>query len=358
MKLLFMRREYTDKNRAEGAEAVTVSGGLRKLFSAMLLALLVAVNVGCGSAAGEGAFAGQTTGDAAGGSGFAGQTTEDAAGESGFSGQFTGNTTEGISLEEIPAFEGDICVTINGNVPYFTENDCTEEPFERYSEFDELGRCGVAFANICQEIMPTEERGPIGHVRPSGWHTVKYDNVDGNYLFNRCHLIGFQLAGENANEQNLITGTRYLNTEGMLPFENEVADYVKETGNHVLYRVTPMFEGDNLVADGVLMEAWSVEDDGAGVCFNVFVYNVQPGIGIDFATGESWKEDKKVSAADRGKKNSARKTAYVLNTNTMKFHDPSCSSVSQMSDDNKQEYKGTREALIEKGYEPCGQCRP
>lgn len=358
MKRLLIRRMSTDKSRAEGAKTVTVSKGLRKVFFAMLAALFLAANAGCGSAAGEGGLSGQLTENAAGEGGSSGQLTENASGESGSSGQLTGNTAEGISLEQIPAYEGDVCVTINGNVPFFTEEDCSEEPFELYSDFDALGRCGAAFANICQEIMPAGERGPIGHVRPSGWHTVKYDSVDGNYLYNRCHLIGYQLAGENANERNLITGTRYLNTEGMLPFENQVADYVKETGNHVLYRVTPMFEDDNLVADGVLMEAWSVEDDGAGVCFNVFVYNVQPGIGIDFATGESWKEDERAFSASGDKEVGAHKAKYVLNTNTMKFHDPACSSVSQMSDDNKQEYKGTREALIEKGYEPCGQCRP
>ena len=164
----------------------------------------------------------------------------------------------------------------------------TTEPFETYSELDRLGRCGTAYANICLEIMPTDFRGEIGQVKPSGWQTVKYDCVDGGYLYNRCHLIGYQLAGENANKQNLITGTRYMNVTGMLPFENMVDDYVEETQNHVLYRVTPIFEGKNLVASGIQMEAFSVEDDGEGVCFNVFVYNVQPGVTIDYATGDSW----------------------------------------------------------------------
>lgn len=176
----------------------------------------------------------------------------------------------------------------NGHIPEFDESEYTTEPFERYSELDKLGRCGTAYANVCKELMPTEEREAIGHIKPSGWHTVKYPEViEDNYLYNRCHLIGYQLTGENDNEKNLITGTRYLNVEGMLPFENMVADYVRETGNHVLYRVTPVFEGDNLVASGVQMEAWSVEDAGAGICFNVFVYNIQPGIEIDYATGES-----------------------------------------------------------------------
>ncbi len=194
-----------------------------------------------------------------------------------------------FSLEQVAAYEGYPYTTINNNVPFFTEDEkCNDTAFEQYSELDSLGRCGVAYANICLELMPTEERGEIGSVKPSGWHTANYhEYVDGNYLYNRCHLIGYQLSGENANEKNLITGTRYLNVQGMLPFENEVADYVESTGNHVLYRVTPVFEGDNLVASGVLMEAYSVEDSGAGVCFNVYCYNVQPGIVIDYATGDS-----------------------------------------------------------------------
>ena len=188
----------------------------------------------------------------------------------------------------IASYSGEPYVEINGNRPFFEESDYTTDVFEIYSELDSLGRCGVAFANICKELMPTEERGEIGSVRPSGWHTAKYpDVIEDLFLYNRCHLIGFQLAGENANEKNLITGTRFMNVDGMLPFENEVADYVRRTGNHVLYRVTPVFEGDNLVADGVLMEAYSVEDDGKGVRFCVFVYNVQPGIEIDYRTGES-----------------------------------------------------------------------
>ena len=192
-----------------------------------------------------------------------------------------------VSLDSIPAFSGSPYVAINDNVPYFTDSEMTTTAFENYSSLDSLGRCGIAYANICKDIMPTEERGEIGSVKPSGWRTVKYDVVSGKYLYNRCHLIGFQLAGENANTKNLITGTRYLNVDGMLPFENMVADYVKETGNHVLYRVTPMFSGNNLVASGVLMEAKSVEDNGAGILFNVYCYNNQPGITIDYATGDS-----------------------------------------------------------------------
>lgn len=199
----------------------------------------------------------------------------------------TSKSTGVISLNDVPEFSDSPYVTVNDNIPYFTENELTTEAFETYSELDDLGRCGVAYANVCQELMPTEDRGEIGQVKPTGWQTVKYDCVNGKYLYNRCHLLGYQLTGENANEQNLITGTRYLNVEGMLPFENMVADYVQETDNHVLYRVTPIFEGDELVARGVLIEALSVEDDGEGICFNVYCYNNQPDVIIDYVTGES-----------------------------------------------------------------------
>ena len=198
------------------------------------------------------------------------------------------NQVLSFDLDSIPEFDGSTAyVVINDNIPEFAESYYTTESFESYSELDSLGRCGVAFANLSKDTMPTEERGEIGSVKPSGWQSVKYDIVDGKYLYNRCHLIGYQLSGENANEKNLITGTRYMNVDGMLPFENEVADYIEETGNHVLYRVTPIFEGENLVASGVQMEAESVEDRGEGIQFNVYVYNCQPGIEIDYATGES-----------------------------------------------------------------------
>lgn len=196
-------------------------------------------------------------------------------------------TSPTYQVDDIPAYQGNLYVVLNNNEPNFSETDYTTTSFEHYNDLDSLGRCGVAFANVGLETMPTEDRGSIGQVKPSGWHTVKYDNVSGKYLYNRCHLIGYQLTGENANEKNLITCTRSMNTEGMLPFEDEVAEYVKDTGNHVLYRVTPIFEGDNLLATGVEMEAKSVEDDGKGVKFNVFVYNVQDGIQIDYKTGDS-----------------------------------------------------------------------
>ena len=254
-------------------------------------------------------------------------------------------------LSQIPDYTGSPYAVLNGNEPEFDDDDLTPKAFEDYSELDNLGRCGVAYANICQELMPTEKRGDIGMVKPSGWHTVKYpDIIKDRYLYNRCHLIGFQLAGENANVKNLITGTRYLNVEGMLPFENEVADYVKETGNHVLYRVTPIFDSDNLVASGVQMEAESVEDDGAGVKFNVYCYNVQPGITIDYATGDSYLTSTK--SEETGD------STYILNENTMKFHTPDCLSVQKMNPNNRKEYTGNRQDLLDQGYEPCQQCHP
>ena len=194
------------------------------------------------------------------------------------------------SVMNVPEFSGEAYVVINKNQPEFTQSDHTVVAYEYYSPLDILGRCGYSMACLGQELMPTEDRGAIGMIKPSGWHTVKYDFVDGKYLYNRCHLIGFQLAGENANEQNLITGTRYMNTEGMLPFENMVADYITETGNHVLYRVTPVYDGDNLLARGVQIEALSMEDNGKGICFNVYCYNAQPGVSINYATGDSREE--------------------------------------------------------------------
>lgn len=194
-----------------------------------------------------------------------------------------------IQLDEVVgAYDGEPYVVLNDNVPLFTEAEYTTEAYEFYSELDWLGRCGTATACIGTELMPTEERGSIGQVKPTGWQTVRYDIVDGKYLYNRCHLIGYQLTGENANEKNLITGTRYFNVKGMLPFEDMVTAYIKYTGRHVLYRVTPIYEGNNLLASGVTMEGYSVEDEGKGICFYVYVHNVQPGIGIDYATGESW----------------------------------------------------------------------
>ena len=274
----------------------------------------------------------------------------------------SGNSASEFDIASIPAYTSSPYIVINDNNPFFTEDDYTTEAFETYSDLDSLGRCGVAYANICQELMPTEDRESISSVTPSGWINNEYstDLVDGGYLYNRCHLIGFQLAGENANEKNLITGTRYMNVEGMLPFENMVADYVKETNNHVLYRVTPVFVEDNLVANGVLMEAWSVEDNGGGICFNVYVYNVQPGIVIDYATGDNHEAESGFVEAPETEINdtSAEEQEYVLNTNSMKFHMPDCSGVDNMSPSNREDYYGTRERLIEEGYSPCGICNP
>lgn len=281
----------------------------------------------------------------------------------------SGDQSSSISLTDIPAYDGEPYVAINDNQPDFSEEDMATDSSETYSDLDSLGRCGVAYANIGQDLMPSEDRGNISDVKPSGWQSVEYDGIDGGYLYNRCHLIGYQLTAENANEKNLITGTRYLNVEGMLPFENMVADYIQETGNHVLYRVTPLFEGDNLVASGVQMEAKSVEDNGAGILFNVFCYNVQPGITIDYATGNSQltgdasgtgAEPQTGTSGTGGSDGTQQEneSTYILNTNTMKFHRPDCSSVSQMSESNKGEFTGTRDELIAQGYEPCKNCNP
>ena len=196
-----------------------------------------------------------------------------------------------FDFNSIPEFDGEYYVAINDNIPFFDDSDLTEESYEYYSDLDKLGRCGYCMACVGKDIMPTEKRGDISSVKPTGWVQAKYDIVDGEAIWNRSHLLGYQLTGENANEKNLITGARYFNAEVMTIFENMVADYIKETGNHVLYRVTPVFEGKNLVAKGVLMEAESVEDEGEEILYNVFCYNVQPGIGIDYATGETWLEN-------------------------------------------------------------------
>lgn len=273
------------------------------------------------------------------------------------------NHFSSIELYNIDWFNGDAYVYVNNNVPYFTNAEKVTDVFEEYSELDSLGRCGVAYANICKDIMPTEARGEIGQIRPSGWHTVKYDIINGKYLYNRCHLIGFQLAGENANNKNLITGTRYLNIDGMLEHENEIADYVNKTGNHVLYRVTPVFTDDNIVADGVLMEGYSVEDNGEGIEFCIFAYNVQPGVQINYKNGESCldgetletettPEDVEEMAIE------GNVETFIINQKTNKFHLENCSSVEKMNEDNKVTYIGYAEDLILEGFDPCGICKP
>ncbi len=268
--------------------------------------------------------------------------------------------TKKFSLSQVPKYNGEASVEVNGNKPYFTAKEKKNtKSFESYHKLDKLGRCGVAYANVCKDTMPTEERGAIGSVKPTGWHTVKYNGiVDGNYLYNRCHLIAYCLTAENANKKNLITGTRYLNIEGMLPYETKVANYVDRTGNHVLYRVTPVFKGDNLLASGVLMEGYSVEDKGKGIKFCVYAYNVQPDIKIDYKTGDS----KLISDISKNTGNNSSdqetKQTYIVNLNTKKFHKPNCRSVSSMSERNKKTYKGKRSSLINNGYSPCKICNP
>lgn len=261
---------------------------------------------------------------------------------------------DSVSIQEIPEFSGEPFVVIGDNEPSFTDEDMTAESYEYFSPLDDLGRCGYCMASVGIDLMPTEDRESISSVKPSGWVQNQYDFVNGKSLYNRCHLIGFQLTGENANERNLITGTRYCNVDGMLPFENMIADYVKETHNHVLYRVTPIYDGDNLVASGVQMEAKSVEDNGAGVCFNVYVYNSQPGVTIDYATGENWASEEEKPAADQAEE----AQSYILNTNSKKFHDEDCSQGQDTKESNKEEFYGDRDTLIGQGYVPAGCCDP
>ncbi len=273
-----------------------------------------------------------------------------------------------INLSDIPTFSNSPYIEINNNQPYFTDEDYTTEAFEKYSRLDSLGRCGIAYACIGTDIMPTKERGYIGSVKPTGWQISKYEFIDGKYLYNRCHLIGYQLTGENANECNLITGTRYMNVEGMLPFENLVADYIKETDNHVLYRVTPVFEGDNLVAKGVLIEGKSIEDNGDGICFNVFCYNNQPNVTINYADGTNSLDDnpidtKTATKSITGSKYSSNKGSteikncrYILNTNSKKIHLESCQYANSISKENKKIYTGNVNDLLDMGYVFCKAC--
>lgn len=294
-----------------------------------------------------------------------GNVTNGAAGGAESSGT---NGDAGVTESIGENFSGEPYCIVNNNVPFFTSGEITSDEYENYSPLDPLGRCGVASANISPATLPTEERGAIGQVKPSGWHTVKYnDIIEGNYLYNRCHLIAYELAGENANELNLITGTRYMNVQGMLPFENKVADYVKETGNHVLYRVTPVFKDNELVARGVIIEAFSVEDNGSGICFCVYVFNVQPGIEIDYSDGNSWMASENISEnmentsdveSSKSEADLSQGITYVLNRNTKKFHYESCSSVQDMKEQNKKIVTGNRDDIINRGYEPCKRCNP
>ena len=287
------------------------------------------------------------------------------------------SNTEQVSAEltevDVPLYDGEPYVLLNEDVPLFTEEEIKTITGITYSELDKLGRCGPAYGQIGKETIPQEQRGPIGDVRPSGWQTVRYDDlIEDRYLYNRCHLIGYQLAGANAEVRNLITGTRYLNTAGMLPIENQIYEYVTGTGNHVLYRVTPIFEEDNLVASGVVIEAYSVEDKGKGIKLCRYLFNVQPGVIIDYKTGDSQREETyqleltvpenetigipvtRQMPADEIPDD----ITYVLNINTMRFHDPSCPSVEDMKEKNRRNSSETRDVLIAQGYKPCARCTP
>lgn len=304
-----------------------------------------------------------------------------------------------ISLDEIPEYKRSAYVEINGGNPFFSEKEITDDAYEKYAPLDALGRCGVAIACIGIEIMPTEDRGEIASITPTGWeyggmsNNNTYDFVENKYVYNRCHLIGFQLAGENDNERNLITGTRYMNIEGMLPFENNVADYVKETGNHVMYRVTPIFNGLDYVARGVLMEGYSVEDNGRGISFCIYAYNVQPGVTIDYFTGvnvangedlpdidiendnrneiadSGTNSDSNNGSSSGGSKDSfvdlpehvgdASNCDYIFSVNSTKFHSPDATScINKIKEENRRYFIGTKEELLENGYSACKNCKP
>lgn len=257
--------------------------------------------------------------------------------------------TLSADVYQIPPFSSDPYVVIGDGIPDFTETNNTSS-FETYAALDDLGRCGAAYACIGLDLMPTGAREDISSVKPTGWINRPYDFVDGEFVYNRCHLIGFQLSGENANDRNLITGTRYMNTQGMLPFENMIAHYVKETGNHVLYRVTPVFHGEELVCRGVQMEAYSVEDAGAGICFNVYAYNVQPGVIIDYATGEN--------RAEKPDNTDSTRNTYILNASSGKFHKEDCTQGQDISEKNKKIMTATREEMLKYGYTSAGCCNP
>ena len=296
-----------------------------------------------------------------------------------------GGTKKPVNTSSVPAYSGKAYVVLNSNVPSFSSKELTTKGYEKYSSLDSLGRCGVVIASLGKDTMPKdgEERGSISSIKPSGWVQAKYDCVSGKYLYNRCHLIGWQLSAENANKRNLITGTKYFNVNGMLPFENMVADYIKETGNHVAYRVTPVYNGKNLVASGVQIEAYSVEDNGEGISFNVYCYNVQPGVKINYATGvsslsgatETTKKTttttkknttttkkstttttKKSTTTTTKKATTPAKSTYILNINSKKIHYSHCGSVKNMKESNKKAYNGDIDTLLDQGYTTCGNC--
>lgn len=270
-----------------------------------------------------------------------------------------------LSLKSIPAYSGKPYVKVRSGIPSFSARMKAEakKSYETYSKLDAKNRPQAAMASVGRNLMPEGERGSIGMVKPVGFSTVRYDDlIEDKYLYNRCHMIGWQLTGENANTKNLITGTRYMNVEGMLPFENRIASYVKKTGNHVLYRVTPIYSGSELVCRGLQLEAWSVEDQGKGLRFHVFVYNVQPGIEIDYTDGSSHRVNKGTAGSGSSPDITADadlpQSAYVLNRNTHKFHHASCSSVDDMSEKNKIYSDASRDAIVAEGYDPCKRCNP
>ena len=346
-----------------------------------LLALLFALTMlaGCDAAATAGASASAADTDA---SAFAANRASASTQQNWW---WDGLSDSDKSLMSISSYSGDPIVELNGNVPVFDDSYTYQGAFESYSDLDELGRCGVAYACLGTETVSTEARGDISGIHPTGWDGTTYGFVDQEKIFNRSHLIAHSLSGEDANEKNLITGTRYFNSVSMQEYENQVLDYIYSSKNHVLYRVTPVFEGDNLVASGVQMEARSVEDDGAGISFNVYCYNVQPGVTVDYSTGDNWLSavyggntdasgdlsgsaegdyeysdaaDTSDSASQQTEDTTSVEGTYVVNTKSMKFHLPTCDAVSSISDGNRMDYTGDRRALIDSGYSPCGSCNP
>lgn len=278
----------------------------------------------------------------------------------GLSGAGKGPLSRERFLASPPAYEGEPGCVVNGDRPFFTEEDLKDADGLRLSELDRLGRCGPAAALLGPETQATEKRGAIGDVRPSGWHTVRYDDrIEDRYLYNRCHLLAYQLSGENADPRNLITGTRYMNVEGMLPVEILVGNYIQQSGRHVLYRVTPVFLGRELLARGVLMEAQSLEDGGRGLQLCRYVFNVQPGVLLDYASGESRADPTwKVPEGEVGPEPDAREAVYVLNTRTLRFHLPDCPAAAEIAEGNRIDFRGSREEVLEMGYSPCGVCGP
>jgi len=379
------RRSNTDRPHQKGCSDL-----MKKVIVVVILALMALAGWSIWDSLQDKPFHEES---AAGGAAQGESAAHSGSGAAGWASVHGDQARQGVDLEGIPEYKGEPAVEVNGGEPEFSDAEiayaksggsgaagdgsgaaASGDVFvQEFSPLDSKGRCGPAFACLDKEHMPEGERGSIGMIKPSGWQTVKYDFIDnGGYLYNRCHMIGWQLTGVNDDERNLITGTRYMNVEGMLPYENKVASCLRTRSEHVLYRITPVFDGKQLLARGVQMEALSVEDDGAAVRFNVFCYNVQPGVEIDYRDGTSRlaeggvrsmpgaADEERGGTADSAKSGDADSEAhdYVLNTNTHRFHYPDCGSVADMKDKNKEEFHGSREELIEQGYKPCGNCRP